>query len=121
MLVLSSSWTGRRDHALFALAARTALRVSELIGLRCAEVHFGVGAHISCLGKGRKQRITPITKGMVGVLRNWLAERAGQAAEPLFATHAASAANGLAHRARQNRTKSGRSDDLGLVLLTNFC
>ncbi len=75
-----------RDHTLFALAAQTGLRVSELIGLRCADVHLGIGAHVSCLGKGRKQRITPITKGVVAVLRNWLAERAGQAAEPLFVT-----------------------------------
>lgn len=81
-----TTWTGRRDHTLFALAAQTGLRVSELIGLRCADVHLGIGAHVSCLGKGRKQRITPITKGVVAVLRSWLDERAGQAAEPLFAT-----------------------------------
>lgn len=85
-----ATWTGRRDHALFALAAQTGLRVSELIGLRCANVHLGVGAHVSCLGKGRKQRITPITKAVVAVLRSWLAERAGQAAEPLFATRSGS-------------------------------
>lgn len=81
-----ATWTGRRDHALFALAAQTGLRVSELIGLRCVDVHLGIGAHVSCLGKGRKQRITPITKAVVAVLRSWLDERAGQAAEPLFAT-----------------------------------
>jgi site-specific recombinase XerD len=81
-----TTWTGRRDHTLFALAAQTGLRVSELIGLHCADVHLGIGAHVSCLGKGRKQRITPITKGVVAVLRSWLAERAGQAAEPLFVT-----------------------------------
>jgi hypothetical protein len=38
------------------------------------------------MGKGRKLRITPITSGMVGLLRVWLAERAGQPAEPLFVT-----------------------------------
>lgn len=81
-----ATWTGRRDYALLALAAQTGLRASELIGLRCADVHLGVGAHLNCLGKGRKQRITPLTKGMVAVLRVWLAERAGQAAEPLFTT-----------------------------------
>lgn len=80
------TWTGRRDHALLALAAQTGLRASELIGLRCADVHLGVGAHVNCLGKGRKQRITPLTREMVTVLRAWLAERAGQAAEPLFTT-----------------------------------
>jgi integrase/recombinase XerD len=38
------------------------------------------------MGKGRKLRITPITSGMVGLLHVWLAERAGQPAEPLFVT-----------------------------------
>jgi integrase/recombinase XerD len=55
-----STWTGRRDHTLFSLAAQTGLRASELIGLRCADVHLAAGAHVSCQGKGRKQRITPL-------------------------------------------------------------
>ncbi len=55
-----STAIGRRDSALWALAAQTGLRVSELIGLHCADIHLGVGAHVSCLGKGRKQRITPL-------------------------------------------------------------
>src|SRR5580704_16522826 len=37
-------------------------------------------------GKDGKLRITPITSGMVALLRVWLAERAGQPAEPLFVT-----------------------------------
>jgi integrase/recombinase XerD len=81
-----STWTGRRDRALFGLAAQTGLRASELIGLCCSDVHLGAGAHISCMGKGRKLRITPLTSGMVAVLRVWLTERVGQPAEPLFAT-----------------------------------
>lgn len=81
-----STWTGRRDHAVLGLAAQTGLRVSELIGLRCADVHLGSGAHVSCEGKGRKQRITPLTSGTAAVLRVWLAERAGLPAQPLFVT-----------------------------------
>ena len=81
-----TGWTGRRDHALLLLAVQTGLRVSELIGLRCSDVHLGTGAHVSCLGKGRKERITPLIRGTVAVLRVWLAERAGGPAEPLFPT-----------------------------------
>ena len=81
-----STWTGRRDYALFGLAAQTGLRASELISLCCSDVHLGVGAHASCLGKGRKQRITPLTSSIVAVLRIWLTERAGQPADPLFPT-----------------------------------
>jgi integrase/recombinase XerD len=68
------------------LAAQTGLRASELIALTRGEVHLGVGAHLSCLGKGRKQRITPLTEQTVAVLRTWLAERAGQPDQPLFPT-----------------------------------
>lgn len=80
------TWTGRRDTALFSLAVQTGLRASELIGLSCADVHLGTGAHVGCNGKGRKQRITPLTSGTVAVLRAWLAERAGRPTDPLFPT-----------------------------------
>jgi site-specific recombinase XerD len=78
--------TGRRDHALFGLATQSGLRTSELIGLRCTDVHLGPGAHVSCLGKGRKQRITPLTTGMVAVMRAWLRESGGQPDQPMFTT-----------------------------------
>ncbi len=81
-----TTWTGRRDTALFGLAVQTGLRASELIGLNCSDVHLGAGAHVSCTGKGRKQRITPLASGSVAILRTWLAERAGQPADPLFPT-----------------------------------
>jgi len=81
-----TTWTGRRDHAMLLLAVQTGLRVSELIGLRCADIHLGTGAHVSCRGKGRKERITPLTRTTVAVLRVWLAERAGEGADPLFPT-----------------------------------
>jgi integrase/recombinase XerD len=81
-----TSWTGRRDYAMLALAAQTGLRVSELTGLRVADLHLGAGPHVSCHGKGRKQRITPLTPATAGVLHAWLAERAASSSEPLFPT-----------------------------------
>ena len=81
-----TTWTGRRDHTLLALAVQTGLRASELIGLRDTDVHLGTGPHINCLGKGRKQRITPLTTSVVAVLRVWLRERVGQADDRLFTT-----------------------------------
>ena len=76
--------SGRRDHAMLLLAARTGLRVSELTGLPIGDVAPGTGAHVVCEGKGRKQRAAPLTTGTVAVLRVWLAERGGGVAEPLF-------------------------------------
>ncbi|HZO96250.1 MAG TPA: tyrosine-type recombinase/integrase, partial [Gaiellaceae bacterium] len=82
-----SSWTGRRDHALLLVAIQTGLRASELIGLNCGDLHLENGAaHLNCHGKGRKQRITPLTAVTVAVLRTWLDERAGRTDEPLFPT-----------------------------------
>jgi site-specific recombinase XerD len=80
------TWTGRRDHTLLMLACQTGLRASELLHLTVSDVHLGTGAHVSCLGKGRKQRITPLTTTTVATLRAWLAERAGLPTEPLFPT-----------------------------------
>ena len=82
-----TTWTGRRDHALIMLAAQSGLQASELTALTCADVHLGAGAHVSCHGKGRKDRITPLTAGTVAVLRVWTAERAGGPTDPLFPTH----------------------------------
>jgi integrase/recombinase XerD len=81
-----STWTGRRDHALLALGIQTGLRLSELTALTRADLHLGTGAHVTCVGKGRKQRITPLDSGTVAVLRAWLAEHNGRPADPLFPT-----------------------------------
>jgi integrase/recombinase XerD len=81
-----ATWIGRRDHTMILLAAQTGLRASELIGLACGDLRLGVGAHVNCLGKGRKQRITPLTKQTVAVMRSWARERDGQHDDPLFAT-----------------------------------
>jgi integrase/recombinase XerD len=81
-----SRWTGRRDHAMLLLTAQTGLRISELVGLSCADLVLGRGAHVHCVGKGRKQRRTPLLPATVAVLRTWLAERHGAPSEPLFPT-----------------------------------
>jgi site-specific recombinase XerD len=79
-------WEGRRDRALLVLALQTGLRVSELIGLDCADVVLGTGGHVRCEGKGRKQRAVPLTRSAQQMLRVWMAERAGRAGDPLFPT-----------------------------------
>jgi integrase/recombinase XerD len=80
------SWTGRRDHTLLDLALETGLRVSELTGLRVGDLQLGTGAHVRCLGKGRKHRCTPISKPTAALLRAWIQERGGAPDDPLFPT-----------------------------------
>lgn len=79
-------WVGRRDRVLLLLAVQTGLRISELIGLCVADVHLGTGAHVVCHGKGRKERITPLTSLTASAVRTWLVETHAAATDPLFPT-----------------------------------
>ena len=78
------TYLGRRDRTLLLVATQTGLRASELIGLRCQDVSLGNGAHVRCVGKGRRARCTPLRKEAVAALRAWMRERNGQPAEVLF-------------------------------------
>jgi site-specific recombinase XerD len=60
-----NSWIGRRDHMLLHLAVQTGLRVSEIVQLEQGAVVLGAGAHVRCIGKGRKERCTPLTTQLV--------------------------------------------------------
>ena len=79
-----STWIGRRDRVLLLTAVQTGLRVSELIGLRCQDVVLGVGTHVRCNGKGRKQRSTPLRRETADVAASWLHELNGQPKDPVF-------------------------------------
>lgn len=79
-----TTWSGRRDRTLLLVAAQTGLRASELLSLHCQDVVLGTGAHVRCLGKGRKERCTPLRKDAVVALRRWLEERNGQPSDVLF-------------------------------------
>jgi integrase/recombinase XerD len=81
-----STWTGRRDHAMIVLAAQTGVRASELVDLTRGDVHLGKGAHVHCVGKGRKARVTPLIQATVAVLESWLSERGGDEKDPVFPT-----------------------------------
>jgi len=70
-----TTWIGRRDLTMLLVAVQTGLRISELIGLRVDDVHLGTSPHLVCHGKGRKERITPLTSATLKVLRDWLAEQ----------------------------------------------
>ena len=79
-----TTWIGRRDHALLDLAVDTGLRVSELVNLKCEDLVLQTGAYVRCLGKGRKQRCTPLSEETVCMLRTWLKEHKGAPSDTLF-------------------------------------
>jgi integrase/recombinase XerD len=80
----TTTWTGRRDRALLVVAVQTGLRISELAALTTADVHTGTGAHMTCTGKGRRHRATPLTTATLAVLAPYLTERATRAGTALF-------------------------------------
>jgi len=80
----AGTWTGRRDRAMFTLAAQTGLRLSEITGLSVTDVHLGAASHIACTGKGRKERTTPLTSATASVLKTYLEERTARPGRALF-------------------------------------
>jgi site-specific recombinase XerD len=69
-----SSWSGRRDHAFILTAAQTGFRLSEMTGLKREDLALGTGAHLRVIGKGRRERCTPLAKATRAVLKSWLRE-----------------------------------------------
>jgi integrase/recombinase XerD len=78
------TWTGRRDRTFLLVTVQTGLRLSEMTGLLNTDVALGTGAHVRCMGKGRKERCTPLTKLAVDTLKLWLREPRRGAGDILF-------------------------------------
>ena len=80
-----ATWSGRRDHLLLLLMVTTGMRVSEVTSLVRTDVSTDRRfACVSCTGKGRKQRVTPIDRPTAAALKAWLAENPGEPGRPLF-------------------------------------
>lgn len=78
------TWSGRRDHAFLLVAVQTGLRLSEMTGLKREDLVLGTGAHVRVIGKGRKERCTPIAKPTLAVLSAWLREQTRGDGQILF-------------------------------------
>lgn len=78
------TWSGRRDYTWLLLAVQSGLRLSELTGLTREDVHLGTGAYVRVLGKGRKERCTPLAKQTAEVLRAWLQTLPPAASQVVF-------------------------------------
>jgi len=70
--VSTATWMGQRDHLLLTLMFNTGARVSEIIGIRVADVVLGTTSCVRLNGKGRKQRSLPLWKETAREVRGWL-------------------------------------------------
>lgn len=61
-----------RDRAVLTLLYATGMRAAELVGLRRADVNFGLGV-LRVLGKGNKERIVPAAEAALELVRDYLA------------------------------------------------
>lgn len=111
-----STWSGRRDHALILLAVQTGLRLSELIGLQREDLSIGTGSHVRVIGKGRKERCTPLSKATRAVMIAWLREPLKLPGQPVFpnAQGGRLSSHGVHYLlAKQVATASGTCPSLG--------
>ncbi len=80
----TATWSGRRDRLLLLIAIQTGLRLSELSKLARKDVALATGAHVRCMGKGRKERCTPLTKQAVALLKGWTRELPAEESTRVF-------------------------------------
>jgi integrase/recombinase XerD len=67
-----TSTLGLRDRAMIELLYATGLRVSELVGVRLADLHLDE-RYLTCIGKGSKERLVPIGEQAADWIRRYSA------------------------------------------------
>ena len=69
-----TKWEGQRNKAVIEVLFSCGLRVSELVTLRLSDLFLDEG-FIRVIGKGRKERLVPISESAVRQLRLWFDDR----------------------------------------------
>jgi integrase/recombinase XerD len=95
-----STTLGLRDNAMIELLYSTGLRVSELCGLKAADIQLEAGC-LRCIGKGSKERLVPVGRAALDLLLRYMKksrpEILGDRASPyLFPTRIGTAMNRIA-------------------------
>jgi integrase/recombinase XerC len=76
--IFNDSFSSIRDRLIIEMLFGTGIRLSELIGLKEADVDLYANT-IKVLGKGNKERIVPMTKPLVNQLDDYKHAKSGQA------------------------------------------
>jgi integrase len=78
---LLSAWQGskqrERDRLLIALFVDTGLRITEACSIKREDVNLD-DAQIKVRGKGKKQRIVPISHSVIDMLRKYMGREGGE-------------------------------------------
>jgi integrase/recombinase XerD len=78
-----STWSGMRDHTMFATLYNTGARVSEITGMKLMDLSLSTPS-VRIHGKGRKQRVMPLWQSTVKLLKSWLKRLEADPGHPLF-------------------------------------
>jgi len=75
---------GQRDHTLLSLLYNTGARIQEALDLRPQDIHLKSPAHLRLMGKGQKERISPLCPETAEVVAALLRRSPRRAEEPVF-------------------------------------
>ncbi len=79
-----STVEGQRDHTLLSVLYNTGARIQEALDLRPQDIHLKSPAHVRLMGKGRKERISPLWPETAEVVAALLRRSPRRAEEPVF-------------------------------------
>jgi integrase/recombinase XerD len=79
-----TTWSGRRDAVLLAVAYNTGARVSELTALQVRDVLVHGQSAVQLHGKGRKRRVIPLWASTAAEVRLWLRQKEQAPEFPVF-------------------------------------
>ncbi|MHC4693768.1 MAG: tyrosine recombinase XerC [Planctomycetota bacterium] len=69
-----NNWLGARDRAILETLYSTGIRVSELVALNMDDIDF-LGEVVHVRGKGKKERIAPISSSALQVIQHYMEYR----------------------------------------------
>ncbi len=78
------SLEGQRDHALLSLLYNTGARIQEALNLRPQDVHLDSPGHVRLMGKGQKERLSPIWPETADLLAALLRRQPKRPDEAIF-------------------------------------
>jgi integrase/recombinase XerC len=67
----TETWLGARDRAILETLYSTGIRVSELVALNMDDIDF-LGEVVHIRGKGKKERITPISSSALQAIQHYM-------------------------------------------------
>jgi integrase/recombinase XerC len=65
------TWLGARDRAILETLYSTGMRVSEIVGLNMDDIDF-LGEIVHIRGKGKKERLAPISSSALQVIQHYM-------------------------------------------------